>query len=505
MGKPSVGIVGAGPGGLACAMLLASRGVQVTVFEKGAEVGGRNAPIKSEGFTFDTGPTFLMMPFILEDMFRLAGRDAKDYLELVKIEPMYHLYLGDWVFSPTSDHGEMRRKIRSEFPGNESGLSRFYRREKERYRMLAPCLQKDYSSFLAFLSPAFIAAIPHFFTRKPLFGNLGNYFNDERLRLCFTFQAKYLGMSPWECPGVFTIIPFIEHEYGIYHVMGGLNRISLAMEKVVRELGGEVLKGKKIRRLVLEGKAVRGVELEGGKTRLFDDVVLNADFAYSMSSLIGPSARKRYSDAKLGNMRYSCSTFMLYLGLDRRYDIPHHNIYLAKDYRENIDDIAVRKTLSDDMSFYVQNPCVTDPSLAPRGKSAVYVLVPVPNNSSKIDWEAIRKDYADRVLAQIESRTSMKDIRKHIVMMKTITPLEWERQYNVYLGATFNLAHNISQMLYFRPHNRFEELDNCFIVGGGTHPGSGLPTILESGRISADLILKKHGLRGIAPSAIPGL
>ncbi len=503
MGRKKVGIIGAGPGGLSCAMLLASKGIDVTVFEKDGEVGGRNAPIKIKGFTFDTGPTFLMMRFILDDIFRLSGRNVTDYLEFVRIEPMYHLNFDDLKFSPTTDREKMRLELSEKFPGNEDGLKNFYIREKERYRKLAPCLQIDYSNFSEFFAKHFIEAIPYLLTRKPLFGNLGNYFKQEKLRLCFTFQSKYLGMSPWECPGAFTMIPYVEHEYGIYHVIGGLNQIPKAMAKVVEEHGGRILKNAKVRRLILDGKKVKGLELEDGSSHMFDDVVINSDFAYSMENLVDPKKITKYSKQNLKKKKYSCSTFMLYLGLDKKYDFPHHNIYFAKDYRSNIKDIFIGKKLSEDMSFYIQNASASDSTLAPEGKSTIYVLVPVPNNSGNLDWNSLKLKYQDKVISEIEKRTPLKDLRKHIEVMKITTPIDWEQNYNVYIGATFNLAHNLSQMLYFRPHNKFEELENCFLVGGGTHPGSGLPTIYESGRISADLILKKYGIARILPSAIP--
>ncbi|MCI0504049.1 phytoene desaturase family protein [Candidatus Micrarchaeota archaeon] len=490
-----IAVVGAGPGGLSCAMLLASRGFDVTVFEKEGEVGGRNAPIHKGGFTFDTGPTFLMMRYILDEIFALSGRKSDDYLKFTRLEPMYRLVFHDGAeFFPTTDRAKMGSEIARAFPGEEGGLARFYSKEKKRLEMLAPCLQKDYSNFSAFVRPTFIAAIPYLFTNNSLYENLGNYFRAERLRLCFTFQAKYLGMSPWECPGVFTMIPYVEHEYGIYHVEGGLNMISKAMAKVFEEHGGKLRLGFPIKRLVLAGKAARGVELENGEKLLFDEVVINADFAHAMTHLVEPKALGRYSEANLRKKRYSCSTFMLYLGLDKKYDFTHHSIFLAEDYRANIDDISVRKRLSEDFSFYIQNASATDPTLAPKGKSTIYVLVPVPNNTSGIDWKKEADAFRNRVLDAVEARTPIKDIRKHIEAEHMITPADWESGHGVFLGATFNLAHNLTQMLYFRPHNRFEELENCYLVGGGTHPGSGLPTIYESGRITAELILKKYRL-----------
>jgi phytoene desaturase len=383
----------------------------------------------------------------------------------------------------------MRKELERSFPGNIDGLSRFYAKEKTRFEKIMPNLRRDFSSLSSFISPKAIKALPYVFATGSIYDNLGKYFEDEKLRVSFTFQSKYLGMSPWECPAAFTMIPFVEHEFGIYHIMGGLNRLSQAMAKVVTEEGGTVRTGAAVERLTTSRGRVTGLELQNGEVFSSDYVVVNADFGYAFTRLIEPGRLRKYSGRNISKKRYSCSTFMLYLGVKKEYAAPHHNIVLASDYRSNINDIVQGK-LSEDFSFYVQNACVTDKTLAPHGKSTVYVLVPVPNNSFGIDWDKERDSFRKKVVNAIETRTPMKDISDNIEVERTITPREWENDYNVYKGATFNLAHNIRQMLYFRPHNKFEELRNCYLVGGGTHPGSGLPTIYLSAMISAGLIAK---------------
>ncbi len=487
--KGKIGIIGAGPGGLTCAMLLAHKGFDVTVLEKAKEVGGRSAPITLGDFRFDTGPTFLMMKHVLDEIFRSCARNSSDYLKFTLLDPMYQLYFHDRTIQISSDKEKMRAELERAFPGSENGLDKFYSRERKRYEKIIPNLYKEYSSLLAFLSPKVISAIPTFFSGGSIFDNLGNYFDEEKLRVCFTFQSKYLGMSPWECPAAFTIIPFVEHEFGIYHVEGGLNQISKAMAKVVEEENGSVITDQKVEKIITSQKEVKGVQLEDGNIMNFDKVIVNADFGYAMSNLFEENEIKKYSPKNLEKKKFSCSTFMLYLGVDKKYPAPHHNIIFAENYRQNLDDIKDGR-LSEDFSFYVQNASLTDNTLAPKGKSAVYILVPTPNNRSNIDWDKKETEYREKVLDIVEKRTLMKDIRNHIEVEKVITPKTWEREYNVYIGATFNLAHNLSQMLYFRPHNRYEELKNLYLVGGGTHPGSGLPTIYISGIITAGLIDK---------------
>ena len=268
------------------------------------------------------------------------------------------------------------------------------------------------------------------------------------------------------------------------------------MARASREAGAAIRLGAPVRRVLVENGTAVGVELEDGSTERADYLVLNADFGHAATHLIAPEHRRRWTDAHVRSRRYSCSTFMLYLGVNKTYDqIPHHSIVFADDYTRNIDEIVRTGVVPDDPSFYVQNASVTDPSLAPAGKCALYVLVPVANNTSGIDWEKEKGPFRDKVLEWMERKGGFTGLRDAIEVERMITPTDWEQKLDVYNGATFNLAHNVGQMLYFRPHNEFEDLRNCYLVGGGTHPGSGLPTIYESGRISANLILKRDGLR----------
>ena len=492
-----INIVGAGPGGLTTAMLLANRGFQVTVFEKESHVGGRNAAIVRNGYKFDTGPTFLMMKFILDEVFEEAGRHIDDYLKCVKLEPMYRLQFTDQRLEPTTNREAMLQQLAMNFPGNAAGYDKFMAVEKKRFRLMYPCLQKDYGSLRQYVSAAMLRVLPHLSIGRSLFDVLGDYFREEKLKLSFTFQSKYLGMSAWDCPGAFAILPYVEHAFGVYHVMGGLSEISEAMARVCRELGVNLRLGTPVKQLVLEGRSVRGVELASGEKVLAAETVLNADFGYAMKNLVPSGVLKKYSPAKVDAREYSCSTFMLYLGLDKTYELPHHTIFFAGDYRQNISDIFQAKQLSDDISFYIRNASVTDSSLAPAGHSAIYVLVPVPTRTAKIDWANEQKNFRDRVIAAMETRGGMADLQQHIREEIVYTPQTWQ-DMNIQFGATFNLAHSLGQMMYFRPRNQFEELDNCYLVGGGTHPGSGLPTIYESGRIAANLIARRYGVNFVS-------
>ncbi len=322
---------------------------------------------------------------------------------------------------------------------------------------------------------------------------LRRYFQDDRVRLAMTFQSKYLGMSPFQCPSLFSILSFIEYEYGVFHPMGGCSAVTESMAEIARSLGVRISLDDEVREIVYRGRRAVGVRSRSGDHPC-DALVINADFARAMARLVPDHLRRRWTDRRIARKRFSCSTFMLYLGVEGRCDdLAHHTIYLAKDYLRNLGDIEQRHVLTDDPSCYVQNACVTDPSLAPRGCSTLYVLVPVSHQHANVDWTAEAPRFRKVALRQL-ARIGIGDVERRIRFEKMITPADWDQQHQIHLGATFNLAHTLRQMLHLRPRNRFEDLESVYLVGGGTHPGSGLPVIFESARITSRLIGQDFGV-----------
>lgn len=499
--KKKIAIVGAGPGGLAAAMLLTAKGYDVTVYEKQHYIGGRTSEIRLGDYKFDMGPTFLNMLYIAEEIFELTGRNIRDYVELHDLNPMYELIFHDKRLKMTRDQQEMLRQIGEIFPGNEEGYKKYLHETQHKLEKLAPVLQMPMNRTTDLLKPKVLRALPELELGKTLMDKLGEYFHHEDLKISFTFQSKYLGMSPWTTPGAFSILSYIEHAYGVYHITGGLNQLTKAMAKVVEEQGGKILLNHGVRRLQLEGKKVVGLQLENGEKVKADEFIINADFANAMTKLVEPGVLKKYSLQNLQKKQYSCSTYMLYLGVNKRFDLAHHTIWFAKDYRKNVEEITGVKIVSQDPSIYIQNAVVTDDTVAPEGKSTLYILVPVPNNTSGIDWDQVGGPFKEMILDMVSDKLGVDDIRPFIEEQRMITPKEWEVDIQVFNGATFNLGHQLTQMLTMRPHNKFEELANCWLVGGGTHPGSGLPIILESARITANGILQqdKQTLHAVKP------
>jgi phytoene desaturase len=485
-------IVGAGPGGLTAGMILARRGFDVTLLEKKDRVGGRNAELKVGDFSFDTGPTFLHQKFTLDEVFEEAGRKSEDYLDFVALDPMTRLSWNGVSMETTSDMERMAQNVERAFPGHADGYRRFMADHAVKMRAIYPCLQRPYHQLRSFMSSTLMKAVPYVATGKSVVDVLENYFADDRLKLAFTFQAKYLGMSPWRCPALFSILSYTEYKYGIYHIQGGLCRISEAMAKVYEEHGGKLRLNTGVKEVRFNGTTVTGIETTDGELLPCDDVIMNADYAHAVTTLLNGHSKP---ESELERKKYSCSTFMLYLGLDKVYrDEPHHHIIFADDYRKNVEDIQSERVLSDDMSVYIRNSSITDPHVAPAGKSGLYVLVPTINTRHGMDWDRYRDEYRDKVIKRMEERTGMKDLRSHIVEERIITPSGWRDELDVFMGATFNLAHTLDQMLYLRPHNRMKGYENLYLVGGGTHPGSGLPTIYESGRISSNLLCDRYGM-----------
>jgi phytoene desaturase len=324
--------------------------------------------------------------------------------------------------------------------------------------------------------------------------DLGTYFRDPRVRLAFSFQSKYLGMSPFRCPSLFTILAFMEYEYGVWHPRGGCGAVMEAMGHAAERLGVELRLGEPVQRILFQGRRARGVEA-GGVERRYDAIVLNADFAHAMRHLVPDALRRRWTDQKIERKRFSCSTFMLYLGITGSLpEIAHHTVFLSGDYRRNVAEIELAEAPPGAPSFYVQNACVTDPGLAPPGHSTLYVLVPVGHNKpGGIDWAAQASHYRDLTLQRL-AQIGIPDLAGRVVYEKVLTPMDWQRDMAIHRGATFNLAHNIRQMLHMRPRNRFEDLAGVYLVGGGTHPGSGLPVIFESARITSRLLAEDFGL-----------
>ncbi len=487
-------VIGAGPGGLTAAALLAKAGMRVTVLERLPHIGGRTSCFQHNGFKFDHGPTFFHYPQVLESILRGLGYDLWRELDLRRLDPQYRLVFGrGGEMLATPDVERMEREIARVCAQDSGSLRRFLIDNRHKLEKFKPFLEAPFQSWRSTMHPRLLTLLPTLKPWRSLDGELKTYFSDERVRLAFSFQSKYLGMSPFECPSLFTILAFLEYEYGIYHPIGGCGSVTVALARIAQQLGAEIHVNEPVEQILFDGRKAIGVRTSCREYK-GDGIVINADFARAMHRMVPNGLRRRWTDTKLEKKRMSCSAFMLYLGVDGIYrNVPHHTIYVAKDYERNMEEIATKHVLSDDPSYYVQNAGVTDGSLAPRGKSTVYVLVPVTHQHSRVDWTREKQRYRNLVLKKLAD-IGMEDIESRITYERVLTPADWDAGFELHKGSVFGLAHSWSQMLHLRPRNRFEELENVYLVGGSTHPGSGLPVIFESARISSRLMLDDLGI-----------
>lgn len=486
-------VVGAGPGGLCAAINLAGQGFDVTVVEKEPIPGGRMRGLTLEGgYALDTGPTIMQLPQVLEALVARAGKRLSDYVTLKRLDPNTRIHFWDGThLDTTSDVQKMREGLRRLDPKHPGAFDRWLDEARAKYLVAYDKFICTRADSLGYYAPWRLMPTLRFKPWQTLYRHLDGFFGDDRVTYALSYPSKYLGLHPTTCSSVFSVIPFLELEFGVWHVMGGFRALSRGLARCAQDLGARMRYAAPVAE-VLSGKAVR---LESGEVLEADAVVVNADLPYAATKLVRPELRRELSDAKLERARYSCSTFMLYLGLDRRYDeLPHHVISLSNAARRT--DRAALEDLDADVEdppFYVCNPTPTDPSGAPAGHSTLYVLVPTPNTSRNVDFEKLERTLRAKVPQWLE-RLGFSGVSKHIRASKAFTAQTWRDDFNVHRGAVFNLSHTWMQLGPLRPKVKSPDVDGLYWVGGGTHPGSGLLTIIESANIAADHLC--GGLKG---------
>ena len=488
-------IVGAGPGGLSAAINLAGLGLDVTVVEKEATPGGRMRGLTMGDYQVDTGPSILQLPQVLERIFRRAGRRIEDYVQLVRLDPNTRLHFWDGSHLDTSSSPEkMNAELARLDPKLVPAMEKWLRVSAEKYGIAYEKFISHPANSFGYYSPFRLFETLKFKPWQSLYSHLDEYFHDDRLSYAFSYPSKYLGLHPTTCSSVFSVIPYLELAFGVWHVMGGFRELARGMMRCAQDLGATFRMSSPIDQVIIENGVATGVRLSTGEVLTADLVVINADLPYAAQSLVAPESRRgtRLSDASLQKAKYSCSTFMLYLGLDTVYrDLPHHLIYLSNAARRAdqraLDDEAVDL---DDPPFYALNPTPTDPSGAPAGHSTMYVLVPTPNTNRPVDWKTTEAELTQKVPRWLE-KVGVKDVAKHIRVQRAFTAETWRDEFNVFRGAVFNLSHTWLQLGPLRPRVESPHVQRLYWVGGGTHPGSGLLTIMESANICADAIARR--------------
>jgi phytoene desaturase len=507
MASPHVVVVGAGPGGLATAMLAAGMGLEGTLVEAKAVPGGRMGRIVEDGYAFDTGPTILQLPHVLAQVFERSGLRLSDYVRLVRVDPNTRIHFWDGTRLDTFDDAARNRAEWERLvPGGAARFDAFFQEHVSKYEVAYDrFIAHDAKSAARYFNPLRLLPAARFAPWETLYRSLHRTLDDDRLVYAMSYPSKYLGLHPTTCSSVFSVIPFLELAFGVWHPLGGFRALADGMLRAFQDLGGRVRMGSPVRKVLVENGRATGVVLANGERLAADHVVVNADWALAKKALVDPEHRPSHPDSRIEGRTYSCSAFMLYLGLDRVYDeVPHHAIYLSGGVkRTDRDALEDRKLDEVDPPFYVCNPTPTDRSSAPRGGSSLYVLVPTPNTGRAVDWQAKKEPFAKLVMDRL-ARVGIVDVERHVKLMRIATAETWRDDFKVFRGAVFNLSHGWLQLGPLRPHSEDEDVRHLHWVGGGTHPGSGLLTIFESANLAAADLAARFG-RSLATSKAPAL
>lgn len=485
---PRVVVIGAGVGGLAAAIRLGVRGYRVTVLDRLDGPGGRAYVYRQDGFTFDAGPTIITAPYLFEELWSLCGLRMADHVELRPCDPYYRIRLdnGD-SFTYSGNREAMRAEVARFCPADVEGFERYLRVSEEIYRVAFEELGDKPFHSLGFTLRAALDLV-RLKGYRSVYSRVSEYFTDPRLRVVFSFHPLLIGGNPFTATSYYCLIAHLEGKYGVHHAMGGTGALVRGLCDLVGRTGGEIRYEAEVEQiLVRDGRAV-GVRLTDGEEVPAEVVVSNAEPAWTYAKLLSEHPRRRWSDGKIRRARHSMGLFVWYFGTNRRFDdVLHHNMVLGPRYKGLLDDIFHRHVLAEDCSLYLHRPTASDPSLAPPGCDAFYVLSPVPNLASGTDWAAQAEPYRAAIERRLED-TLLPGLGRSIVTSRVLTPQDFRDRLLALTGAAFAMEPRLLQSAWFRPHNRSEEVEGLYLVGGGTHPGAGLPGVVSSARVVDSLL-----------------
>ena len=488
--KRKIVIIGSGFGGLAAAIRLQAEGMQVTILEKNQKVGGHAYQLVKDGYTFDMGPSIITAPDLIQRVFACAGVRMEDYLDLVKLDPFYRIYFHDGSVLDYTDDGEQMKQQMAQFNTNDAAN---YDPFMAHTRQLYDAVITDGLGSTPFDLPTMLGFLPRALRLRalmPAYNFVKKYFDDPRHRFTYSFHPLFIGGNPFRAPAVYLMIPYLEKTGGVWFCKGGMYNLVQALENVFIELGGILETDAEVEQIVVENQEAKGV-MAKGRFYEADAVISNADLVHTYRELIKPEHRKKWSDKKLRRTQYSMSAFLLYLGVNKKYpQLKHHTLILSERYKELIDDIFDNKILPDDFSMYLHIPSQTDPTMAPEGCESLYVLIPVPNLESRINWEKIKRTYTDSILTFLENDFGLTDLKRSIAVLETFTPSDFKKQRNNHLGSAWGVEPKLTQTAYFRPHNRSEDIQKLYFVGASTHPGAGVPGVLLTAETTVKLVVE---------------
>ena len=489
MSKNAV-VIGSGFGGIASAIRLRAMNYNVTLIEKNSDLGGRARTFHKNGYTFDAGPTVITAPYLLEELFSLFKKDIKDYVKIIPLKIWYQFIFSDLSkFNYTGDHHENLKEI-SKFDSNDIlGFEKLLKFSEKIFNKGYLELSDTPFSKFSFM----LKQIPSLLILKSylsVFKLVSKFLKNEKLRKIFSVHPLLVGGNPFSTTSIYTLILFLEKKWGVHYALGGTGKIISSLEKLMNEIGINVIKNDEVIKITTEKKNVTGLITKNNKIINSKIIICNADPPFVYKNLLDEKQNSFLFKTKIKRMNYSMGLFVYYFGSKKKYnDVEHHTIYFGDSYKDLLNKIFEEKVLSDDISYYLHRPTATDPTMAPKDRDCFYVLVPVPNNLSKIKWNEEAEKFKKIIIKKLSS-TLLPNIEEYIENDFYVTPDYFEKELRTLHGSGFSIQPLFSQSAYFRFHNRSEIYEGLFFVGAGTHPGAGIPGVLSSAKILDRIVPK---------------
>lgn len=491
--KKKVIIIGAGLGGLAAAIRLAANNFKVTILEKNGSVGGKVNTVEADGYKFDTGASLLTMPHVFEELFAAANRKIEDYLELVQLDPICRYTWSDGTqFDASQDLAKTESEIEKIEPRDVGGFRRFIADSERKYEIAERTfLAHALNDLPKLLRPKFARDLAAISSLRTLDSHVKSYFKSAQLQQLFNRFATYNGSSPYQVPATFALIPFVEFGLGAWYVKGGIYQIPTALAKLAAEFGVEIKTNCEVRQILIENQKAIGVELKNGETVAADFVVANSDAIETYRNLIKAESRPSLTDKKLDKIEPSCSGFVLLLGTKKKFaNLAHHNIFFSDDYKNEFNQLFKEKRPAKNPTIYICAASRTDATQAPENSENLFVLVNSPYTSEKTDWQIEAKPYRDLIIKKLEG-FGLKDLENSIECEQIITPADFETRYRANRGSIYGVSSNGIFSAFLRPPNQARDVKNLFFAGGVTHPGGGMPLVILSGKMAAEMIARQ--------------